>query len=45
MAKENRRRDALGTRVDEKENAQGTLDDAHERVEQGDRYIGWRYQT
>ncbi|KAF8600293.1 MFS general substrate transporter [Ceratobasidium sp. AG-I] len=45
MAKENRRRDGLVKNRDEKDRVGGTLDDSHERVEQGDRYIGWRYQT
>ncbi|KAG9091592.1 hypothetical protein FRC06_000494 [Ceratobasidium sp. 370] len=41
MSRENRRRDALPGQREEKRD----LDDPNERVDQGDRYIGWRYQT
>lgn len=45
MTKENRRRDGVVQSQGEKDSVGGTLDNSHERVEQGDRYVGWRYQT
>jgi hypothetical protein len=41
MNKENKRRDALIKSGEDKDQ----LDDAAERVDQGDKHVTWRYQT